>query len=141
MPEMLFTSLRRMFWRLLKWRRRGPITFPPGCGGTTTMIWLWRICFRRWGTHAQVTNLRHKRLAATAMMSLWLCAAGNAVTVSGTVQLRESRIASVARGKDYSGVVISLEPVNAPASVAPGKHVTMLQKDKMFTPHILPLMA
>jgi plastocyanin len=105
------------------------------------MIWLWRICFRRWGTHAQVTNLRHKRLAATAMMSLWLCAAGNAVTVSGTVQLRESRIASVARGKDYSGVVISLQPVNAPASVASGKHVTMLQKDKMFTPHILPLMA
>jgi plastocyanin len=62
-------------------------------------------------------------------------------TVSGTVELRESHIASVARGMDYSGVVISLRAVNQPASFAPTKHVTMLQKNKMFTPHILPILA
>src|SRR5580700_5439980 len=62
-------------------------------------------------------------------------------TVSGTIELRESRIASVARGKDYSGVVISLQPVNQPTPSAPEKHAVMLQKNKMFTPHILPVIA
>ncbi len=64
-----------------------------------------------------------------------------AATVSGNVELRESRVASVARGKDYSGVVLSLQAVGQPAPAVTGKHVTMLQKDKMFTPHILPVQA
>jgi plastocyanin len=60
-------------------------------------------------------------------------------TVSGTVELRDSRIDSVARGKDYSGIVLSLRAVNQPAPAAPARHATMLQKNKMFTPHILPV--
>lgn len=50
-------------------------------------------------------------------------------------------MASVARGKDYSGVVISLQAVNQPPAGAPDKHASMLQKNKMFTPHILPVVA
>lgn len=64
-----------------------------------------------------------------------------AASVSGFVQLRESHIESVAKGKDYSAVVISLRPVGEPPATAAGKHVTMLQKNKMFTPHILPVVA
>jgi plastocyanin len=64
-----------------------------------------------------------------------------AATVSGSVELSGSHIASVAHGKDYSGVVVSLRAVNQPATTAPVKHVTMLQKNKMFTPHILPILA
>jgi len=89
------------------------------------MTWLLPICSSR---------------GAGILPALWLCAALHAATVSGTVELRESRIESVARGKDYSGVVLSLQPVNQNTSVA-DKHVTMLQKDKMFTPHILPIVA
>jgi plastocyanin len=61
-------------------------------------------------------------------------------TVSGTVELENSRIESVAHG-DYSGVVISLHAVNQPEQATPQKHAVMLQKNKMFTPHIMPVLA
>jgi plastocyanin len=64
-----------------------------------------------------------------------------AAAVSGSVELKGSRVAAVTRDKDYSGVVLSLRPVGAPAPAAPAKHATMLQKNKMFTPHILPVVA
>jgi plastocyanin len=64
----------------------------------------------------------------------------NGATVSGTVELRDSRVDSVTRGKDYSGVVLSLKAVNQPAATS-GQRFTMLQKNKMFTPHILPVVT
>jgi plastocyanin len=74
-----------------------------------------------------------------------------AATVSGVVELRNSRLDSVNKRKDYSGVVISLQPVvslpvvSQPAGDAPPasppKHAVMLQKNKMFTPHILPVLT
>src|SRR5258708_4762517 len=70
-------------------------------------------------------------LAATGLRS---------ATVSGNVELRDSRVDSVTRGKDYSGIVVSLQPVGA-VPVVPDKHAIMLQKNKMFTPHILPVPA
>ena len=90
------------------------------------MIWRSLICF--------------SILAAAVCTTLSL--AGQAtVSVSGTVDLDNSRIESVARGKDYSGVVISLRAVDEPAPAAPAKHAVMLQKNKMFTPHIMPVVA
>lgn len=65
----------------------------------------------------------------------------SAATVSGTVELRESHIDSVSRGKNYAGVVISLRAAGQPAVAVPEKHAIMLQKNKMFTPHILPVLA
>lgn len=87
------------------------------------MTWPSRICF--------------------SIFTISVSAAGGlqAATVSGSVELSGSHIASVAHGKDYSGVVVSLRAVNQPATTAPVKHVTMLQKNKMFTPHILPILA
>ena len=79
-------------------------------------------------------------LAAVAGTTLALVGQTTAA-VSGTVELNNSRIESVAGGQDYSGVVVSLQAVNQPAAAAPDKHAVMLQKNKMFTPHILPVVA
>jgi len=62
-----------------------------------------------------------------------------ATTLSGTIALRDSRVESVDKQKDYSGVVVSAQPVRADASTLPPKRVTMLQKNKTFTPHLLPI--
>jgi plastocyanin len=62
-------------------------------------------------------------------------------TVSGKVELRDSRDPEVRKRLDYSGVVVSVKPVHgsAPASGPSGaqERVTMLQKDKTFSPHVL----
>ena len=60
-------------------------------------------------------------------------------TISGQVTLRNSRVDAVRKHKDYSGIVISLEPVNASAPPPSPRHAVMLQKNKTFTPHVLPI--
>ena len=40
------------------------------------------------------------------------------------------------KGRDYSGVVLWLEPLNMKVAPQPGR-ATMLQKDKKFIPHVL----
>lgn len=79
------------------------------------MIFRWHICF-----------------------SILLASGLSAATVSGRVELRDSREKSVQRGRDYSGVVLWLEPVRgkAPAHTGP-QRATMLQKGKKFLPHLL----
>ena len=66
-----------------------------------------------------------------------LCAAA----VSGRVELRDSRYATVRNRHDYSGVVIALTPVESAAPPAAGKRAVMLQKDKTFSPHVLAVQA
>jgi plastocyanin len=60
-----------------------------------------------------------------------------AVTVSGKVELRDSRDASVKAG-DYSGVVVWLKPLagSAPVLSSPAAD-RMVQKKKTFVPHIM----
>jgi hypothetical protein len=60
-----------------------------------------------------------------------------AAVVSGEVELTNSKDANVRKRKDYSGVVLWLEPVDRTAPLPPPKRVEMLQKDKMFQPHVL----
>jgi plastocyanin len=67
--------------------------------------------------------------------------AAHAATVSGTVSLRDSRVDAVNRHRDYSGIVISLVPVNETVPPPAPKHATMTQKNKMFMPHLLPVLA
>ncbi len=62
-------------------------------------------------------------------------------TLSGTVVLRDSRVDNVNKQKDYSGVVVSAQPVDGQLPPTSAAHAIMLQKGKMFTPHILPVMA
>ena len=65
-------------------------------------------------------------------------------TVTGKVELRDSREPAVKNRQDYSGVVVSLQPVQrwmqtqANAAVLPNdKHAVILQKSKTFSPHVL----
>lgn len=81
------------------------------------MTWLWRTCFS----------------------AIWLLPAA-AGTVSGSVELLDSREAAVRRRHDYSGVVLWLEPLDARAKAASHPQpvrAEMDQKNKRFTPHIL----
>ncbi len=67
-------------------------------------------------------------------------------TVSGRIALRDSRVDAVNKRQDYSGIVIyvqqvSPQAVSEPAALPRSRHVVMLQKNKMFTPHVLPVLA
>jgi plastocyanin len=62
-----------------------------------------------------------------------------ASSVTGRVELRDSREASVRKRLDYSGVVVALAPAAQTSLV--DVHVTMRQKNKTFTPHILAIAA
>jgi len=73
---------------------------------------------------------------------LSLAAATNIVagSVSGKVELHDSQDAAVRKHMDYSGVVVWLEPLSGSrASAAPGATARMVQKEKTFTPHVLPI--
>jgi plastocyanin len=60
--------------------------------------------------------------------------AGN---VTGAVEITNSREPAVRKLKDYSGVVVWLEPVGRPAPAVPPRKEVMRQKDRHFTPHVL----
>ncbi len=77
------------------------------------------------------------------MLSLYLpvYATGLAATVSGHVQLVFSNDPSVKKHQDYSGVVVWLEPLSGlPQLRTKPARVEMIQKDKTFSPHVLPIM-
>jgi plastocyanin len=90
------------------------------------MTWLWRISF----------NIVFFLLAGQHCGSL-LCAG----TVTVKVELVDSRDSAVRRRGDLSGVVVWLEPLTQTrAHASPSKQIArMVQKDKRFQPHILPI--
>jgi plastocyanin len=63
-----------------------------------------------------------------------------AATVSGSIELMNSQDPLVRKHKDYSGVVVWLEPLNGTAlrvALAEPRPAQMIQKNKRFTPHVL----
>jgi plastocyanin len=80
------------------------------------MTWRWLICF-----------------------SLACAPAAGAATVSGSVEITNSREAAVRKNKDYSGVVVWLTPAGRAAPPPAPKHGQMLQKNRHFLPHVLVL--
>lgn len=65
-----------------------------------------------------------------------------AATITGQVQLVLSQDPNVRKHADYSGVVVWLEPLDeAPVMPAKSRHAEMIQKDKTFSPHVLPVMV
>jgi plastocyanin len=69
-----------------------------------------------------------------------------AATVSGRVELKDSRDPAVRSKANYSGIVVSLMPAEKTmptekAPVLPPAHATIRQKGKMFLPHILAVTA
>jgi len=93
------------------------------------MIWLLRICFSR--------TITGKNACATGLL-LVLPGLVLASSVSGRVDLVFSRDPNVRKHMDYSGVVVWLEPLEAPVSLpAKTPHAEMVQKGKTFSPHVL----
>ena len=77
-------------------------------------------------------------LVRTAALALVLAATSFAAAVNGRAALADSREASVRKSRNFSGVVVWLEPVSrTPAPAAPPARARMLQKDKRFVPHVL----
>ena len=76
------------------------------------------------------------------MLSLYLPVRGTGLgaTVSAHVQLGSSNDPGVRKHQDYSGVVVWLEPIaGPPVALARPVRVDMIQKDKTFSPHVLPI--
>jgi len=74
-------------------------------------------------------------MVAIALLAALPLAAGSVI---GQVELKDSSIASVRKGRDYSGVVVWLLAVDGgPKPRIQGKHARLIQKDKTFTPHVL----
>lgn len=80
-------------------------------------------------------------LICFSLASLHLLGAQTTGKVTGSIALRDSQMPAVKQGHDNSGVVVSFTPV-APTTFPPAsKHAVMLQKNKMFLPHVLPVLA
>lgn len=62
-----------------------------------------------------------------------------ASSVTGRVQLKDSGDTSVRKKMDYSGVVVYLKPAAAAPAPGSSKHARMIQKNKTFVPHVLPI--
>lgn len=87
-----------------------------------------------------------ERCSATIMtwvsriaFSLLLLAPAPAADVSGAVELLHSRVPAVRRGRDYSGVVVWLDPLDGDAGAHAQRqmYLTMEQRNKHFIPHLL----
>ena len=62
-------------------------------------------------------------------------------SVSGQVEVRDSRAAAVMKLRDFSGIVVSLRPVGATSLPAVPARVIITQRNKTFLPHILTIMT
>jgi plastocyanin len=60
-------------------------------------------------------------------------------TVTGYTRLIQSSDSAVKKRGDFSGVVVWLTSIDDPPAHAARKHAQMLQKNKRFSPHILPI--
>ncbi len=64
----------------------------------------------------------------------------SASTVTGSIELAPASGHAQTHQENRSDVVIWLQPVHSPATrPAPAEHVQLVQKDKMFRPHVLPI--
>lgn len=90
------------------------------------MIWALRTYFRR--------SFNPRTVAVWLFCCIMPLAA---TTVTGRIELRDSKEATVRRKMDFSGVVLWLEPIKGKAPLPTSFRARMTQKDKTFVPHIL----
>src|SRR5574342_66591 len=69
--------------------------------------------------------------------SLCCAALARAAVVSGQVELVNSLDPGVRRHKNYSGVVVWLQPVDHTPELPAGRTAVLAQKGKQFIPHVL----
>src|SRR5690349_11216190 len=106
--ETPFSEWRQMYWSGWKLRKYALCISERECDSIIIMIWRWLIC---------------------SSVGLGLAFAAS---VTGEVELTNSRNLAVRKHKDYSGVVLWLEPVDRPVPAMAPKKIEMLQKDKQF---------
>ena len=83
------------------------------------------------------SRTRSKSLAAVALVTATLLAAGS---VHGRVEIVSSQDPNVRKHSDFSGVVLWLDPLPGPAPMPLNRpRAEMTQRNKRFTPHILPI--
>ncbi|MBZ5727310.1 MAG: hypothetical protein LAP87_20215 [Acidobacteriia bacterium] len=76
-------------------------------------------------------------ISFSLLLSLAQPRPARAAAVKGEVELANSKDGAARRRKDYSGVVIWLEPVDRPAPALVPKREKMIQRDKRFIPHVV----
>jgi len=84
-----------------------------------------------------VTSFKNLALLVLAICALSRIA--SAATVSGYTRLMESSDSTAKKRGDFSGVVVWLSAADEARIHLTGAHAQMLQKDKRFSPHILPI--
>jgi hypothetical protein len=78
------------------------------------------------------------RICFSVLVFIGLSVDARATMLRGTVELLASRDPIVRKHRDYSGVVVWLEPLGNPVSVAQLlRPAQMIQKNKTFTPHVV----
>src|SRR5947209_712634 len=79
------------------------------------------------------------RICSSAFSILMACGLpAAATTVRGSLELMASPHQMARKHKDFSGVVVWLEPIRGSVPVAdPVRSAQMIQKNKAFTPHVL----
>jgi plastocyanin len=102
------------------------------------MTWLSRICSSgartpacRAGTYARACRVA--RLLSALLVAISL----HAGTVSGHISLVGSKQKRVRSARDFSGIVLWLEPAGGERPDVHPRASTMVQKDKSFAPHVL----
>lgn len=83
-------------------------------------------------------NRLAQRIAISVLLISALAGQGWAGSINGSTRLVQSSDSAVRKRGDFSGVVVWLTSQNAPLHPV-RKHAKMLQKDKKFVPHILPI--
>ena len=81
----------------------------------------------RWRTYSKL---------GVAVAGLLAMRVGAAAALTGHIELAGSRESAVRKAKNFSGVVVWLQP-SAEVAALPRQRAVMLQKDKTFLPHIL----
>jgi plastocyanin len=125
------------YWQALNPPKREQTTWGAEGECSPTMTWLLPTCSKQEDTEVRMCRRVSSALAYGALLTTLLTPL-SAATVSGRVDLRDSKDALVSKKGDYSGVVVWLEPLNGEQlPVPPGIKARMVQKDKTFTPHVL----
>jgi len=73
------------------------------------------------------------RICSSSLLAIPVAAA----SLAGNILLFDSREGSQRKKKDYSGVVVWLDPVPGPPKLPLPRVFTIRQKDKRFVPHVL----
>src|SRR5215471_3932416 len=103
--------------RVSKRRKSAQPISAPEPGAFPIMISAWRICSRR----------------LTVLWAVLLAGLVPGATVTGKVELRDSKDPSVRKKMNFSGIVVWLESTGAKKPAPePAVHARMTQKDKTF---------